>query len=165
MSVQNISALNVEVLTVLGCRIQTPAESEKHCLINCHLKIEALNTYYIADEIVKNNINKALLSKEKIATHICYAVSCHIHLIRVLICTITTIIIQLIILHNNIKCQTLNRPWPAFCRLHVLIIYILSNMFPQALRVPVLSGVNTVYCYIIPLYSDKIFDFSSALFC
>jgi len=100
----------------------------------------------------------ALLSIEKIATRIRYAVSCHIHLIRVLIYTITTttIIIQLIILYNNIKYQTLNRPWPAFVSFALLVIHtrILSNMFPQAVRVPVLSGVHTAYYYIVPLYSD-----------
>lgn len=98
----------------------------------------------------------------------------HIHLIRVLICSITTttktiiiiIIKQLIILHNNIKCQTLNRPWPAFASFALLIIHILSNMFPQALRVPVLSGVNTACCYTILLCSDKTMmrGFSSAPF-
>lgn len=53
------------------------------------------------------------------------------------------------------------------CHLHVLIIHMLSNMFPQALRVTVLSGVNTAYCYIIPFYSDKTMmcGFSNALFC
>ena len=117
-------------------------------------------------------MDRILFSTEKFATHICYAVSNHIHLIRVLIYSITTttttiIIIQLIILHNYIKCQTLNRPWPPFASFALLIKHILSNMFPQALRVPVLSGVNTAYCYIIPLYSDKTImrGFSSALFC
>jgi hypothetical protein len=116
-------------------------------------------------------MNRALLSTEKITTRICYVVSCYIHLIRVLIYTITTtimiIIIQLIILHNNIKCQTLNHPWPAFVSFALLNIHILSNMFPQALRVPVFSGVNTAYCYIIPLHSDNTMmcDFSSVLFC
>jgi hypothetical protein len=114
-------------------------------------------------------MNRALFSTEKIATRICYAVSSHIHLIRVLIYSITTtvIIIHLIILHNNIKCKILNHPWPAFVSFALLIIHILSNMFPQALRVPVLSGVNTAYCYIIPFYSDKnmMCGFSSALFC